>query len=178
MQTTKSVQKRRRLAWEVKVFHVGTTERRGLGGGSGACVCVCVCVCVCEREREKYLESRYPEAVYLVAKAVSCTVFLPSLGWRTGLGPRTFPPQEIKKPMQPMPSLSPHVGTSFLICSSVCAPFFCFYLHPWPSCKPQAFIISNSRKEGLGSFCFHTRGVHRGQLACIGCTILRATCGP
>ena len=45
MQTTKSVQKRRRLAWEVKVFHATTTGRRGLGGGSGACVCVC------ERER-------------------------------------------------------------------------------------------------------------------------------
>ena len=36
--------------------------------------------------------------MYLVRKAVSCTVFLPSLGWRTGLGPRTFPPQEIKSP--------------------------------------------------------------------------------
>lgn len=90
MQTAESVRKRRRLAWEAKVSHVRTTGRRGLGGGSGACVC--------EREREKYLERRYPEAACLVGKAFSCTAFLPSLGQRTGLGPRTLPPPEIESP--------------------------------------------------------------------------------
>ena len=99
MQTTKSVQKRRRLAWEVKVFHVGTTERRGLGGGSGACVCVCVCVCVCERERERNIwrVGIQKQCIWWQRQSLVQS-FYPHWAGEQALGPEHFLPKRLKSP--------------------------------------------------------------------------------
>lgn len=150
-----------------------TTGRRGLGRGSGACVCVS------RREREKYLERRYPEVACLSGKRhFLVQLFLPSLGQRTGLGPEHFPlsPRD-RKPTLPMPSLSPHAGTSFPAGSSVCAPFSVLLSYPCPlSANPQLSLFQTPVEGGWGPSTPRKRGTQR-PTGLHGCTITRATCG-
>ena len=147
MQTAKSVRKRRRLAWEAKVSHVRTTGRRGLGGGSGACVCVC------EREREREREIS-GEAVSRGSMSGGKGILLYSLSTLPGPENRTWAQNTSsptdRKPTRPMPSLSPHAGTCFPAGSSVCAPFFCFYLHPCPPANPRLSLFQTPGRRGWG----------------------------
>ena len=116
-----------------------------------------MCVCV----REKYLKSRYPEAVYLVGKAFSCAVFLPSLGWRTGLGPRTFLPQEIKSPCSLCQAYRLMWEHLFLFAAKFVLLLSAFiYIHG-PPANPQLSLFQTPGRKGWGFLLPHKRGTHR-----------------